>query len=198
MTDERGGEIKRRLKNSSNEITSIRDLLAEVERLRPYERMDELAEKTLRGHPDALTTPEYGEFLAALAGCLRDLAASNNELEATFNLRHAADMRAIKLWRSHDPKGRELRQPDQADLCCFLMEEIERLRADAKRIDWFEQRGRTGMFWKSPPHNWITSETHQPRAIDSSRATFRECVDGLIGEEDDYRQAMGEEGGDAT
>jgi hypothetical protein len=44
--------------------------------------------------------------------------------DASFEVRHGADMRAIDRWRLAHP-GNELRQPDHADLCVWLMSQIE-------------------------------------------------------------------------
>jgi hypothetical protein len=42
-------------------------------------------------------------------------------MEATFDLRWKADMRAIKRWRKET--GEELVGPDHADLCVWLLEQ---------------------------------------------------------------------------
>lgn len=55
-----------------------------------------------------------------------------DELERVFELRWAADMRAIKRWREQAP-GRELTMPDHADMVVYLLDEIERLKADNHR-----------------------------------------------------------------
>lgn len=49
------------------------------------------------------------------------------ELEAIFDMRHRADMRAVARWRAAAP-GRELKQPDHADLVVFLLGELEAAR----------------------------------------------------------------------
>ncbi len=55
------------------------------------------------------------------------------EMEHSFDLRHKADMRAIERWRSEPwpPESsrppKEMMLPDQADLCVWLMGEIDRL-----------------------------------------------------------------------
>jgi hypothetical protein len=46
------------------------------------------------------------------------------EHEQGFNLRWAADMRAIKRWQAAHP-GREHTWPDCADLCVWLLEQLE-------------------------------------------------------------------------
>lgn len=45
------------------------------------------------------------------------------ELQAIFNLRWDADMRAIKQWQA--ATGRTLTLPDHADLCVWLLEQLE-------------------------------------------------------------------------
>lgn len=48
-------------------------------------------------------------------------------LEATFDLRWKADIRAIKMWREANP-GNDLVMPDHADLVCWLLDELSKLR----------------------------------------------------------------------
>lgn len=71
---------------------------------------------------------------AAAVQAERDEAA---DLEASFELRHAADMRAIAAWREAGP-GRELRQPGHEDLCVFLLDALDgckaAMRAEAQRL----------------------------------------------------------------
>lgn len=57
-----------------------------------------------------------------------------DELERVFELRWAADMRAIKRWREQAP-GRELTMPDHADMVVHLLDEQERLQAKIERQD---------------------------------------------------------------
>jgi hypothetical protein len=47
------------------------------------------------------------------------------ELEATFDLRWKADMRAIKRWQEAHP-GNDLTWPDHADMVVWMLEQIER------------------------------------------------------------------------
>lgn len=54
------------------------------------------------------------------------------EYEQMFDLRYKADMRAIKRWR--EATGRHLVWPDHADLCVWLLEQNERLRAALEQI----------------------------------------------------------------
>jgi len=57
------------------------------------------------------------------ARALEALQAERKELEAIFDLRWNADMRAIKDWQ--EITGQELTMPDHADLCVFLMGLVE-------------------------------------------------------------------------
>ena len=82
-----------------------------------------------------LTRPEVALLLAEIDRLRED--ATNNE--ASFDLRHRADMRGIKAWRDAHP-GNDLVQPDHGDLVCWLIAEIDRLRslvpADAPPADF--------------------------------------------------------------
>ncbi len=53
------------------------------------------------------------------------------ELEASFDLRWDSDMRAIKQWQA--ATGEELKWPNHADLCVWLMQRIAELEAQAAR-----------------------------------------------------------------
>jgi hypothetical protein len=56
------------------------------------------------------------------------------DLEATFDLRWQADMRAIALWRAEAP-GRELKQPDHADMVIWLLSKLESVGVQICRDD---------------------------------------------------------------
>lgn len=60
----------------------------------------------------------------AMVGIAPELAQTNKELEDLFDLRHAADCRAVKRWRRAHP-GNDLRSPDHADLVVWLIEQLE-------------------------------------------------------------------------
>lgn len=49
------------------------------------------------------------------------------ELRRSFDLRYAADMRAIKMWqeRSNAEPGDDMVWPDHADLCVWLLEQLD-------------------------------------------------------------------------
>lgn len=66
------------------------------------------------------------------------------ELEAVFDLRWRADMRAIKAWQAAHP-GKELVWPDHADLVVWLMERREAeapLEAEIARLRKIEDAAR--------------------------------------------------------
>jgi len=46
------------------------------------------------------------------------------EMEASFDLRWKADMRAIKMWQEGHPE-RQMTWPDHADLCVWLLDRID-------------------------------------------------------------------------
>lgn len=50
------------------------------------------------------------------------------ELESLFDLRWAADMRAIKRWQEGHPERKRI-WPDHADLVVWLLERVERLES---------------------------------------------------------------------
>lgn len=70
------------------------------------------------------------------AAIRRALAAESrvDELRRGFDLRWKATQRAIARWRAEDPAGRELEQPDHADLCCWLMDRLTTAEAECERL----------------------------------------------------------------
>ena len=52
----------------------------------------------------------------------------HGHLQANFDIRWKADMRAIKRWQ--EATGRTLVWPDHADLCVWLLEQIDKLQAE--------------------------------------------------------------------
>jgi hypothetical protein len=62
---------------------------------------------------------------------LLELGSEADDLQRTFDLRWAADMRAIKIWQAAG-EGRELTWPDHADLVVFLLGQIESSRAEER------------------------------------------------------------------
>jgi hypothetical protein len=67
---------------------------------------------------------EAAEQIRRLQNQLASMKEDRDELQQGFDLRWAADMRAIKRWREAAP-GRELTLPDHADLCVWLLEQLE-------------------------------------------------------------------------
>lgn len=55
-----------------------------------------------------------------LIDSLKSARAEAKELQAGFDLRWKADMRAIAMWRGDDPT-RQLTMPDHTDLCVWLL-----------------------------------------------------------------------------
>jgi hypothetical protein len=51
-------------------------------------------------------------------------------MKATFDIRWKADMRAIKKWQ--EKTGRDMVWPDHADMCVWLMEQIDQLEKKLK------------------------------------------------------------------
>lgn len=84
--------------------------------------------------PCGVTTRQFKEWVKALDEAMehiKELSEDNDELNFSFNLRWKADIRAIKKWQIKT--GKKLRWPDHADLCVYLMDEL-----DKKRF-WFEK-----------------------------------------------------------
>lgn len=69
---------------------------------------------------DKFRNPDYVPDRQALL----DAADEIDENETLFNLRWKADMRAIKRWQEAHP-GKENIWPDHADLCVWLMEQLD-------------------------------------------------------------------------
>lgn len=67
-----------------------------------------------------LTLEEGTEALAEIERLQAELA----EMNALFDLRWKADMRAIERWRAEQPAERKLRQPDHFDMVVWLMKEL--------------------------------------------------------------------------
>lgn len=62
-----------------------------------------------------------------VADLLEEAADEIEKYDRSFDIRWEADMRAIKLWQEANP-GNDLMWPDHADLCVWLMEELERYK----------------------------------------------------------------------
>lgn len=75
-----------------------------------------------------------------LAGHVLLLIARVRELEATFDLRWKATMRAINRWQQ--ATGKDMTWPDHADLCVWLLDQIDqRVAAERKRCASIARNG---------------------------------------------------------
>ena len=74
------------------------------------------------GIPFRTTDQHKGVPRFLCPGCARP--GRECELQAGFDLRWAADMRAIKRWQAAHP-GKDLVWPDHADLVVWLLEQLE-------------------------------------------------------------------------
>lgn len=88
--------------------------------------------------PQADQTKPWDELNALTTANERiaELAKELGEQESSFLLRWEADQRAIKHWQ--EATGKELTWPDHADLCVWLLEQNEAIRASlrAKAEEW--------------------------------------------------------------
>lgn len=84
---------------------------------------------------DASEIRKRDNRILELESQVESLRAERDELNASFELRWKADMRAIARWREAHP-GNELVMPDHADLCVWLLAERDALQADGERLDW--------------------------------------------------------------
>ncbi len=84
----------------------------------------------------------------------KELIEENRELEMMFDLRHNADMRAIKAWQK--ATGETLTMPDQADLCVWLMDQIDMQRQCIsilrKRLEKEPKSGKSNRLTKREIH----------------------------------------------
>ena len=63
---------------------------------------------------------DVGEVITEAVTALRAAWENEAERERSFNMRWAADQRAIKAWQEANP-GNDLVWPDHTDLCLWLM-----------------------------------------------------------------------------
>lgn len=109
-----------------------------------------MTEKTAKSSTDAEITPariaalrELSKFIsthrlripseARLAvNALDPLLDEIDAQQASAKLRWQADMRAIKRWESLT--GKTMTWPDHADLCTWLMLEVDAIRADNEKL----------------------------------------------------------------
>ncbi len=74
---------------------------------------------------------------------LKAAESERDELQASFEIRQAADKRATQLW--HDAGGDELTWPDHTDLCVWLMVQNDELRAAVSRLNTSRTKSITGL-----------------------------------------------------
>ena len=63
----------------------------------------------------------------------RNIQSELEEYKASFDLRWNADMRAIKRWQEAHPDRKHV-WPDHADMCAWLMEQLDKLEAELKAL----------------------------------------------------------------
>lgn len=86
--------------------------------------MDDLTNEELATKMDDLAAIFIGHDRALFMQVAKRL----REHDQSFNLRWNASMRAIERWRAEKPEARELHQPDHADLCVWLMGQIDEIQ----------------------------------------------------------------------
>jgi cell division protein FtsB len=75
---------------------------------------------------------DHNKDIAELHAKLEEVTAERDELQEVFDARWKADQRAIKRWQ--EATGRTLTWPDHADLCVWLLEQIDKLEVDKKLL----------------------------------------------------------------
>lgn len=81
------------------------------------------------GRPEAnFTFDEVQTMVGEYMDQVQPVDPDEKEMQHTFELRWAADMRAIKRWQAAHP-GNDLVWPDHADLVVWLMEELDAQRS---------------------------------------------------------------------
>lgn len=65
-----------------------------------------------------------GNLPYELAQEFRRIKQERNELQATLDLIHDSDMRAIKAWQAAHP-GKELVWPDRKEMIVWLLEQLK-------------------------------------------------------------------------
>lgn len=80
------------------------------------------------------------KLIERLVNAQQDLA----DLEHTFNLIHSAHLRAIAAWRAENPKERELKWPDGADLTKWLIEKLAVARSIVSEMPDANTTGNAG------------------------------------------------------
>lgn len=116
---------------ANSALAEIERLRAEVERLTDVERrlngrLNGLEHERDQASADCAAALSHSTLLSDQLKVAREenerLRAELADHEFGFNLRWKADMRAIKRWQSAGD-GRELKWPDHADLCVWLLDQ---------------------------------------------------------------------------
>jgi len=82
---------------------------------------------------DKLVTAHLKDVANLVAAKVAYLQGELADHEKSFELRHSADMRAIKRWQEAHP-GNELVWPDHADLCVWLLGRVTQLEKSLEQI----------------------------------------------------------------
>lgn len=102
------------------------------------------------------------------------LRADRDDLQATFDLRHAADRRAIDQW--HAAGNDALTWPDHADLVVWLAEQAESLRRER---DDYKEQARQAVMTRSDLDAAKEAVMASGTTIGRLRESVRDLVDGL-------------------
>jgi len=71
---------------------------------------------------------------------IEEAADRIEEMEDIINLRRQCDKRAIKMWQQENPEEENETWPDHADLCLWLMAQVERAQDTFARIQYTNLR----------------------------------------------------------
>lgn len=78
--------------------------------------------------------PTRDKPTAHVHGLLKTAFEELVDFDCSFELRWAADMRAIRRWIEEKPGERAMRWPDHADLCVWLLERLEAADKHAEQM----------------------------------------------------------------
>lgn len=92
--------------------------------------VERLTAKVPQNVMNASTLTEAAATITALRARVEELEREKAESDLAFDLRWDADMRAIKRWQEAHP-GNDLVWPDHAELCLWLLTELERANPSA-------------------------------------------------------------------
>ena len=71
-----------------------------------------------------LTFEHVDRLIGEYVDAIQPVDPDEKEMQFTFELRHKADMRAIKRWKDAHPDS-EIDWPDHADMVVWLLEQLE-------------------------------------------------------------------------